>query len=105
MAQGSILSALLVNLYYGTMERRLFADAPGCLVMRVMDDTLVVSTEAEAAGKVVQVAMEADRAGLFKLNRSKTRANFACPAIAEAVPPSGQGSNGDTKQRPLHTYT
>jgi len=85
IAQGSILSALLCNVFYGHLEASLLPDmvpptAAGAvgnvLLLRLMDDFLCVSTDEANVRRFLDVMHGADRKGLLTLNRAKTRTNL-----------------------------
>ncbi|KAJ1734600.1 Telomerase reverse transcriptase [Coemansia biformis] len=78
--QGSMLSALLCNFFYGQLEREHLApiiDTRSTLVMRLIDDILVVSREQAQVVAIVDRMRQAFRARGCELNAAKTLANFA----------------------------
>ena len=55
--QGSILSSLLCNLFYAQLEKEnlSFAEEKDCLLLRMIDDFLLISTRREKAEQFLQV--------------------------------------------------
>ena len=92
--QGSVLSPLLCNLYYGHAERKIFGSDQGqevqllglrdkTLVMRWMDDYLVISTEQRCVQHFLQRAHQAFTPFGGGINTAKTRVNFDCEVELE----------------------
>ena len=99
--QGSILSALLCNLYYGEVEYELLKSlvdtngepaphlASRCgsgghsLAMRLIDDYLFVSTSESEARRFLAVLSSADKKSIFKLNKKKTITNI--PGLGQST--------------------
>lgn len=82
--QGSILSSLLCNLYYGSIEKRLLAhlsrasgeSIPHQLLVRMVDDFLLVSTEHDLI-RQFQFIMEQGEPSLgVEINPDKTKVSF-----------------------------
>jgi len=83
--QGSVLSPILCNLYYGHAEQEIFGTEGGIeilglanrtLVLRMMDDYIVVSTDKIACNFFLQRAHIALRPFGGGVNPLKTRVNF-----------------------------
>mmetsp|Transcript_12041 Transcript_12041/g.23862 ORF Transcript_12041/g.23862 Transcript_12041/m.23862 type:complete len:620 (-) Transcript_12041:273-2132(-) len=78
IAQGSILSALLCNIYYGHLETSVlpqYLNSDSLVVMRLMDDYLAITSTEDEAHRFWSVLDDADQNGHFTLNRDKTRTN------------------------------
>lgn len=94
--QGSVLSSLLCNLYYGEVERKLLGDdifpsyqentgtvSDNCLLARMIDDFLLVSTESSLVKRFLDILNDGDDALGIQINQEKTRVSDI-----EAVPNS-----------------
>ncbi|PVV03101.1 hypothetical protein BB560_002427 [Smittium megazygosporum] len=77
--QGSILSPLLCNLYFGMIENEYIIPKfqKNCLIMRQTDDYLFVSTEQSDVGRFLHIVYN-DLGSKFgiNVNKSKTLVNF-----------------------------
>lgn len=76
--QGSILSSLLCNHFYGTFESQElgFLRAESCLLLRLIDDFLLLTTDQNLARKFLDVmGNESNRYGI-QVNAEKSLANF-----------------------------
>lgn len=78
--QGSILSSLLCNFFYAKMETELLdflADSTSVL-LRLIDDSLLITTEREHAERFLQIMHKGnDRFGI-SIKKDKTLTNFDC---------------------------
>ncbi|KAJ2617586.1 Telomerase reverse transcriptase [Coemansia sp. RSA 1365] len=77
--QGSVLSSFLCNFFYGQLENEHLApvvDTQTTLIMRVVDDFLVVSTAKSQVAAVVERMYQGIEEYGCQLNTSKTLANF-----------------------------
>jgi telomerase reverse transcriptase len=86
--QGSIVSSLLCNLFYSTLETGslAFAARPDTFLMRLIDDFLLISTDKPTAIKFLEVM----HAGLpdfgIEVKREKSLANFTLGLDGGRVP-------------------
>jgi hypothetical protein len=83
--QGSVLSSLLCNFYYGSIEKRLFAleaklpnheeveDATSCLLVRMVDDFLLVSVTPDRVDNFLAIMNEGDPRLGVEINKEKTK--------------------------------
>jgi telomerase reverse transcriptase len=77
IAQGSILSALLCNIYYGSLETRVIPSlASQSACFRLMDDYIFIATNAEHVRAFLRSMNAAHERGDYTLNRDKTRSNL-----------------------------
>ncbi len=90
--QGSVLSVMLCNLYYGHAERKLFGSndevnklgiGTESLVMRKMDDYIMISTCKESVEHWLQKIYTGLKLYDSKINPLKTRVNFDCAVDIE----------------------
>ncbi|KAJ8030603.1 Telomerase reverse transcriptase [Holothuria leucospilota] len=79
ISQGSVLSSLLCSIFYGNMENRYLTgvDKDG-LLMRLIDDFLLVTPYLHCATKFMQVLLSGECSETFgcKVNPQKTLTNF-----------------------------
>ena len=86
--QGSILSSILCNCYYGDLEAKHldFIDDSDGVCFRLIDDFLYITPDREKASMFLQVMHEGNpEYGCF-VNSSKSLANFDCITFNERVP-------------------
>lgn len=85
--QGSVLSPLLCNLYYGNAERQIFGSdeqvrllglLDKSLILRWMDDYIMISTDQQCVKHFLQRAHQCLTPFGGGINPSKTRVNFDC---------------------------
>jgi len=76
--QGSILSSILCNYFYSDLEARhlSFLKAPGGLLLRLVDDFLLVTTDRQHAKKFLQVMHDGLPEYGVTVNPAKTLVNF-----------------------------
>ncbi|PVU94436.1 hypothetical protein BB561_002534, partial [Smittium simulii] len=76
--QGSILSPLLCNLYFGIIEKTKIIPKfdKNCLILRQMDDFLFISTKKEMAENFLNIIYNDLKGYGLKVNRDKTVVNF-----------------------------
>ncbi|KAJ2786954.1 Telomerase reverse transcriptase [Coemansia interrupta] len=77
--QGSTLSTMLCNLFYGQLEHEYLSPIvdPACtLIMRLVDDFLIVSTSREQVAEALERLTEGFPEYGCQLNADKTLANF-----------------------------
>ena len=88
IAQGSVLSTLLCNVYYGDVEKDLlkgvfdgFKEEEGddYMLVRIVDDFLLVTTKEEAAVEFLTKMKTGDPKLGVKINDAKTVVNFNVP--------------------------
>jgi telomerase reverse transcriptase len=100
--QGSVMSSLLCSFFYGDLERTHFAPLladPGTLLVRLIDDYMLVSTDVAAArGFLDAMARGHPEYGCF-IAREKTVANF--DHQSEAISVVAQRGTGQTLFVPL----
>lgn len=84
--QGSVLSPLLCTLYYGNAEGRIFGSrdcieliglVDKTVVIRLMDDYIVISTEQQCVQHFLQLAHQSLKAYGAGVNPLKTKVNFS----------------------------
>lgn len=80
IAQGSVLSSMLCSYFYGDLEKkvlRIDADSSGLdLMMRQIDDFLMITTDREAATRFLRTMFEGVEAYGCEISRGKTKTNF-----------------------------
>jgi telomerase reverse transcriptase len=77
IAQGSILSALLCNIYYGTLETSIISPPHSqSACFRLMDDYIFISTGGAQVQHFLGAMDAAHERGDYTLNRDKTRSNM-----------------------------
>ncbi|OJD24892.1 hypothetical protein ACJ73_03741 [Blastomyces percursus] len=86
--QGSIVSTLLCNFFYSEYERErlAFLDGDDALLLRLIDDYLLVTTEPELAVKFLQVMLEGNEDYGISVNPEKILVNFTTTVDGRKVP-------------------
>ncbi|KLJ10847.1 hypothetical protein EMPG_09861 [Blastomyces silverae] len=86
--QGSVVSTLLCNFFYSEYERErlAFLDGDDALLLRFIDDYLLVTTEPELAVKFLQVMLEGNEAYGISVNPEKILVNFTTTIDGRKVP-------------------
>ncbi|KAF7562171.1 hypothetical protein G7046_g1966 [Stylonectria norvegica] len=76
--QGSVLSSFLCNYFYADLETQhlSFLQAPGCLLMRLIDDFLLVTLDKSKAARFVQTMHQGLPEYGVTVNPNKTMVNF-----------------------------
>jgi telomerase reverse transcriptase len=76
--QGSVLSSLLCSFFYGELERKVlgFLDSEECLLLRLIDDFLLITAAPDLARQFAQVMMDRQPAYGISINPSKSLVNF-----------------------------
>lgn len=76
--QGSILSSLLCNFFYGAFENSClgFLQPGESLLLRLIDDFLLITTNRDHAGRFARVMVEGNRTYGITVNPAKSLANF-----------------------------
>ena len=86
--QGSVLSSLLCNYFYGTFEKQElgFLQTKCCLLLRLIDDFLLLTTDQNLARKFLDVmGNESNRYGI-QVNADKSLVNFEVTIKGRKVP-------------------
>jgi telomerase reverse transcriptase len=93
--QGSVLSSLLCSYFYADLEstRLSFLQTENCLLLRLIDDFLLITTDKLKAIQFAEVMHEGVPAYGVAVNQSKSLANFALLLNGQEVPriTDGQG--------------
>jgi len=83
IAQGSVMSSLLCNVYYGDIEKKLLGElfkeedkSYPRLLVRVVDDFLVVTTKKEECASFLHIMTAGDDELGVKINPKKTSTNL-----------------------------
>ncbi|EQL28452.1 hypothetical protein, variant [Blastomyces dermatitidis ATCC 26199] len=86
--QGSIVSTLLCNFFYSEYEREklAFLDGDDALLLRLIDDYLLVTTKPELAVKFLQVMLEGNEDYGISVNPEKILVNFTTTIDGRKVP-------------------
>jgi telomerase reverse transcriptase len=94
IAQGSVLSSLLCNVYYGDVEREMLGSIFGKgdekddgeyprMLVRVVDDFLCVTTKREECESFLKVMTKGNEAMGVKINTAKTKTNMKIEGFEE----------------------
>lgn len=93
--QGSVLSSVLCNYFYADMERQhlAFLHSDDCLLLRLIDDILLVTLDKAKAAKFVQTLHRGLPDYGVVVNAEKSLVNFDLVCDGKLVPrcPPGQG--------------
>ena len=86
--QGSILSSLLCSYFYGNFESRelSFLDPGSCLLLRLIDDFLLISTDQSLAKRFLAIMARGDPKYGIQVNAEKSLANFDVTINGQKVP-------------------
>lgn len=86
--QGSILSSLLCSYFYGIFESRelSFLDQGSCLLLRLIDDFLLISTDQSLAKRFLAIMAKGDPKYGIQVNADKSLANFDVTINGQQVP-------------------
>ena len=86
--QGSVVSSLLCNLFYAKLEQEhlTFLSDGKSLLLRLIDDFLVITTNIEIAKRFIQVMHAGIRDFGVEVNIAKSLTNFACDLDRRSVP-------------------
>ena len=78
--QGSILSSMLCNFFYGDFEENCldFLDAGNCLLMRLIDDFLLITSSRQTAMLFLQTMHSGNEQYGITVRPEKTLTNFSC---------------------------
>ncbi|XP_062590314.1 telomerase reverse transcriptase-like [Saccostrea cucullata] len=77
ISQGSVLSTLLCNMYYGHMERTFLPPQEEELLMRMVDDSLFVTPSRQRAEMFLCKMIQGNSEYNFSINTDKILVNFA----------------------------
>ncbi|GKZ38872.1 hypothetical protein AbraIFM66950_011420 [Aspergillus brasiliensis] len=88
--QGSVLSSMLCNLFYADMEQQVLgflqSDKDKALLVRLVDDFLLVTTESSLAMRFLQVMIPGQPAYGVSVNPAKSLINFAAAVDGIQIP-------------------
>lgn len=86
--QGSILSSLLCSYFYGMFERQElgFLDPGSCLLLRLIDDFLLISTDQSLAKRFLEIMAKGDPKYGIQVNTDKSLVNFDVTINGQKVP-------------------
>lgn len=92
--QGSCLSSLLCSYFYGAFERNelAFLDPQSCLLLRMIDDFLLVTTDSTLARRFLEVMATGDRRYGIQVNADKSLVNFDVAIHGHKLPRIRDGS-------------
>lgn len=78
--QGSILSSMLCNFFYGQFEMEClgFLGGPECLLLRLIDDFLLITTDRTKAVQFLKTMQTGNETYGIAVRREKSLANFPC---------------------------
>ncbi|XP_071169870.1 uncharacterized protein [Mytilus edulis] len=84
ISQGSVISTLLCNMYYGEMERQ-FPICEGEVMMRIVDDALFVTPSKERAFNYYHKMINGIPDFNFSINKSKVQTNFNVSEFTDGI--------------------
>ncbi|SPQ18219.1 08b9ccab-bc2e-4f15-915f-80be2863104d [Thermothielavioides terrestris] len=86
--QGSVLSSTLCNYFYADLERKhlSFLQADDCLLLRLIDDFILITTDQNKARRFVDVMLGGLPDYGVTVNPEKSLVNFALTVRGSAVP-------------------
>jgi len=86
--QGSILSSLLCSYFYGMFEEQelAFLDPGSCLLLRLIDDFLLISTDQSLARRFLEIMAKGDTKYGIQVNAGKSLVNFDVTINGQKVP-------------------
>lgn len=92
--QGSVLSSLLCSYFYGSFEQNqlAFLDPASCMLLRLIDDFLLVTTDEGLAGRFLETMASGDKRYGISVNAGKSLANFDVSIQGQKVPRLHGGS-------------
>lgn len=88
IAQGSILSTILCNFFYADfeMKRLAFLHRPDCLLLRLIDDFLLITTDQQLARRFFKTMFHGDTEYGVTIKPDKSLINFDLSVAGIAVP-------------------
>ncbi|EED18804.1 telomerase reverse transcriptase, putative [Talaromyces stipitatus ATCC 10500] len=86
--QGSVLSSLLCNFFYGQLEREVlgFLKDDETLLLRLIDDFLLITTRPKLAKKFLQIMLDGQPEYGITVNASKSLVNFEATINGTKMP-------------------
>ncbi|OJD31087.1 telomerase reverse transcriptase [Diplodia corticola] len=86
--QGSVLSSLLCSFFYAELEADLlgFLGADTSVLLRLIDDSLLITTERQHAERFLRVMYEGNEDYGVGVTKEKTLLNFGCSVDGAEVP-------------------
>jgi telomerase reverse transcriptase len=86
--QGSVLSSLLCNLFYAEMEREIlgFLQSDEALLLRLVDDFLLITSNSDIAKRFLQVMIKGQPAYGVSVNPAKSLVNFTTIVKETPIP-------------------
>ncbi|OXV06383.1 hypothetical protein Egran_05849 [Elaphomyces granulatus] len=86
--QGSVLSSLLCSFFYGRLEREVlgFLDCDDTILLRLIDDFLLITLKADIAMRFLQVMMDGQPEYGISVNPSKSLVNFEATVNGIKIP-------------------
>lgn len=86
--QGSVISSILCNYFYADLERTQlpFLQADDCLLLRLIDDFLLITTDKTKATRFVTVMQRGVPEYGVTVSASKTLVNFDMPSEMDGAP-------------------
>ncbi|OKL61688.1 hypothetical protein UA08_02399 [Talaromyces atroroseus] len=86
--QGSVLSSLLCNFFYGKLEQEVlgFLKNDDTLLLRLIDDFLLITAQPELAKRFLQVMMDGQPAYGITVNAGKSLVNFEATINGTKLP-------------------
>ena len=93
--QGSVLSSILCNLCYAAFEKEElgFLQSDDCLLMRLIDDFLLITTQKESAKRFLQTMCQGNEDYGISVKEEKTLTSFKTDI--EGMPLSRQNESGE----------
>ena len=93
--QGSVLSSLLCNYFYAELEKEClgFLRADESILLRLIDDFLLITTNKDHAKKFLQVMHDGIEKYGVEVNPAKSLANFDVAVNGNQVPVLREGTN------------
>lgn len=88
ITQGSVLSSMLCNYFYADLEltHLAFLQSEESLLLRLIDDSLLITTNPEHAKRFLQIMLEGKPAYGVEVNPDKSLANFEAMVDGKKVP-------------------
>ena len=92
--QGSVLSSLLCSFFYGSFEEEClsFLNRADCLLLRLIDDFLLITTDKNKATRFLQVMYDGNATYGITIRPEKSLASFPCRVNGFDVPWLGDGA-------------
>ncbi|KAJ5166723.1 uncharacterized protein N7482_005504 [Penicillium canariense] len=86
--QGSVLSSLLCNFFYAELERQVlsFLQPADSLLLRLVDDFLLITTDVDQAIQFLQVMLRGQPAYGVSVNPAKSMVNFSAAVDGIYIP-------------------